>query len=395
MIVRNTRPEEAAQVNRIFGAAFSLPAASGPAEAVPSGKRHHFAAFDEKSGQMMSTLTVSDYEVRFDWGSARMGGIGGVATLPQYRRLGCIRGCFQEALKFMYDGGYELSYLFPFSNAFYRQFGYESCVRRLRTRVRLSLLKPDAVNGTLALADAEALEDIRRIDRAWEARYNMSVLHTDEDHRWVSEAEPEVTTEYTWIYRDPQGVPQAYTTFRTVIRQGLRCLSCSRFFFLNREGFQGLMGLLCSMAADFHDAEFYVPGDCDMEYLLPEWSMGALEQIRESYGMVRVINAEQVLKKCHCHGCTGRLTIRLHDPMIPRNDDTFTVDWKDGHVICVERTALEPDAELDIAAFSALICGACDLDQAELWMKGLRVLKPEAYPSLMFYRKPMMITDFF
>ena len=391
MLVRRTTPQEAGKVNELFSLAFALPQSMGPA----ADQRPHriWAAFDEASGQMTSTLSAVDFTVHFDWGTCPMAGIGGVATMPQYRRQGGIRACFQKALPELYEAGYEFSYLYPFSNDFYRQFGYESCVRKLVVRVNPKLLKPDPVEGRLCLAEPSMEDDIRAVDRVWESRYNMSVVH--DSCSWIRDKQSEDTLEFTYLYFGRDNRPQAYTTFRSVTEDGVRRLKCRRFFFLSREGFQGLMRLFQSMACDYETVSFVVPGSCDMEYLLPEWSMGALQMTLAPFGMVRVINAEQVLRKCHCHGCVGRLTVELHDPLIPQNNDTFTVDWKDGHVTSVERTELEPDAVLDISAFSALIAGACDLDQAELWMKGLKVMKPEAYPSLMFYRKPMMITDFF
>ena len=79
---------------------------------------------------MMSTFTVSDFTVQFDGSPCQLGGIGGVATLPQYRRRGGIRACFREALPDMYGSGYDFSYLYPFSTAYYRKFGYENCVQK-------------------------------------------------------------------------------------------------------------------------------------------------------------------------------------------------------------------------------------------------------------------------
>ena len=393
MLVRTTAPEEDGKINELFSLAFALPQSMGPA----NGQRpqRHWAVFDEATGQMTSAISASDYDVHFDWASCRMAGIGGVSTLPQYRRQGGIRACFQKALPELYDESYDFSYLFPFSNAFYRQFGYESCVRKLVVRLNPKLLNPDPVEGHFCLADPSMLEAIQAVDRVWESRYNMSVVHGEEDYNWFRDMAPAESLEFTYLYFERDNIPQAYAAIRSVTEDGVRRLKCRRFFFLSREGFQGLMHLFQTMACDYDTVSFVVPGSCDMEYLLPEWSLGALQMTLAPYGMVRVINVEEVLKKCHCHGCVGRLTIELHDPMIPQNNDTFTVDWRDGHVTAVERTKLEPDAVLDISAFSALIAGACDLDQAELWMKGLKVLKPESYPSLMFYRKPMMITDFF
>ena len=109
MIVRKTALEEARRVNELFAICFEMPYTNCPADPEKDDATH-WAAFDE-DGEMMSTFTVSDFTVQFDGSPCKMGGIGGVATLPQYRRRGGIRACFREALPDMYGSGYDFSYL--------------------------------------------------------------------------------------------------------------------------------------------------------------------------------------------------------------------------------------------------------------------------------------------
>lgn len=129
MLVRPITKEERLQSAQLFAIAFESP--FDPNDLTPFAEIPCiWAAFDEESGEMMSTVYVTDYRVQFDGGRYKMGGIGGVASLPQYRRAGGIRACFQKALPILYREGYVFSYLYPFSTAYYRKFGYESCVQR-------------------------------------------------------------------------------------------------------------------------------------------------------------------------------------------------------------------------------------------------------------------------
>ena len=80
MIVRKTAPEEARRVNELFAICFEMPYTNCPADPEKDDATH-WAAFDE-DGEMMSTFTVSDFTVQFDGSPCKMGGIGGVATLP-------------------------------------------------------------------------------------------------------------------------------------------------------------------------------------------------------------------------------------------------------------------------------------------------------------------------
>ena len=83
MIVRKIKPEEVLRANELFAIAFEQPMDREAAAKPDNEDVHRWAAFDEGSGEMMSSFIINDYTVRFDGHACKMGGIGGVATLPQ------------------------------------------------------------------------------------------------------------------------------------------------------------------------------------------------------------------------------------------------------------------------------------------------------------------------
>ena len=90
MLIRPITKEEQLQSAQLFSIVFETP--FDPNDLTPFARDPViWAAFDEQSGEMASTLYVTDYRVRFDGGVCKMGGVGGVASLPQYRRAGGIR----------------------------------------------------------------------------------------------------------------------------------------------------------------------------------------------------------------------------------------------------------------------------------------------------------------
>ena len=396
MIVRKVTPEEQQRVNELFSIAFELPLESGPAE--PDNDRLHFwAAYEDGTDEMMSTFTITDFKIYFDGHSCKMGGIGGVATLPQYRRMGGIRGCFQASLPDMYANGYDFSYLYPFSTGYYRKFGYENCVRRYHTTVMLSMLKPPAVGGVSKLADSSRNDlkpAIRAVDEILEARYNMMVQHTMEDYGWVDKCSPAAKQEFTYVYFSQGGAPKAYTSFRMVVEPDGRNLVCSRFAFVDAEGYNGLMHVFQSMSSDHQFVKFDIPSVPSTGYLMPEWSMGAAQWALWGAGMVRVVNVESVLKKAKYLG-TGRVVLEIQDPQIPENNGRFQVDFQDGKALSVARTEAAPDSSMRINIFSALISGVSDLASAMAYMPDLTVTGHESDLAKVFYPKPLMIADYF
>ena len=388
MEIRLLRPEELARTEELFALAFRLPLERGkegkPDEAL------HWAAFDE-DGEMMSTLTVPAYQMWFDGQSVRMGGIGGVSTLPQYRKRGGIRGCFEALLPELYRRGYDFSYLYPFSTAFYRKFGYESCVQKQLVTVELRGLRENYFTGTYRLAEPgrDLSADVCTVDARWHRAHNMSVLHGQEDYSWVTKLDPAAGDKYLYVWYDGDD-PSAYVLFQP---EGAT-LRCDRFHFTSAQGFRALLGLLQTMSTDRSHARFYLPESKALRYLLPEWSLGAVQWQLLCGGMVRVIRVREVLEKAKCIG-TGQVTLEITDPQIPENTGTYWVSFNDGKVLMVDSADTAPDARLTIPAFSALISGVCSFTEAAQWMPGIEVQHHNPALDQLFYKKEMFIEEEF
>lgn len=393
MLVRKTKPAEYRRVNALFAICFGQPYANCPID--PDNDRAvHWAAYTPE-GEMMSCLTISDYDVHFDRRCCLMGGVGGVSTLPQYRRRGGVRACFEAALPDLYAQGYTFSYLYPFSTAFYRKFGYESCVRKLKWTVDLTLLNVPKTDGYFRLSEPGRTQTdaILAVDNVLEQRFNMMVQHGVSDYRWADESDPAVKQEFTYVWYSPDNQRKAYTTFKTVMEPDGRNLICSRFRFLDRDGFNGLMRIFKSLASDHRYVKFETPALPSYPYLMPEWSLGAVSWSMVPGGMVRVINVAKALEAAHYRGA-GRVILEISDPQIPQNNARFAVTFEDGRAGSVDVTGGEPDAVMSISTFSALIAGVCDWEEAKQTFGGLKVLRDGNLHQI-FYRKPLMICDYF
>ena len=394
MIVRKTLPEENAAVNALFSVAFQTTPDKGPADA-DNPRICHWGAFSGE-GELMSSLSLTSYQIRFDGHACPMAGVGAVGTFPPYRRRGGVAACFDEALPSLYRDGVLFSYLFPFSTAFYRRFGYESCVMRLACTLDLSRLRAAPSGGSFRLATKEEplSAAIRAVDRAWERRWNMEVLRGEEDYGWLKSVDPLQTREYLYVCFDAQGAPKAYAAFRTVQEPEGRDLVCSRLRFADRAGFRALLGVFASLAADHRFAKFTLPSDPALPYLTEEWSLGAARFALQPAGMVRAVNVRELLLRAAYRG-SGALRLQIRDALIPENTGVFSLRFADGRAVSAERTEKKPDAAMDISAFSALIAGVCDFPGAGDWMDALEILDPAAPLDRVFYRKDMMISEYF
>lgn len=409
MIVRKINPEEIKTTDELFAIAFEFPyendkTASEVYEEVISHPdtrgsfywQERWAAFEDDNKTMMSYFVAKPYPVNFDGKTFMMTGIGGVATLPQYRRSGGIRKCFEAALPNMYENGIAFSYLYPFSTAYYRKFGYELCCEKMQYRLRLDMLPSYTVDGHCYLVTKEspsALEDIKAVWQTWQNKYNMSIVNEDFEYAWIKRCNPARDQSFTYIYKSSTGNSKGYITFSKVDEPSGRNLTCKHFVYTDLEGFKGLMNLVRSLCSDHHYLTFELPTDQYISPLLPEWASGAGSKSISLCGMARVVNVKKVLENALYRG-TGTLKIGVTDRYIAENNHTFQVDFKDNQAEQVSVTSASPDISMNINDFSRLIIGVCETE-AISFLEDVSVSTDWASIGKVFYKKPIFISEYF
>ncbi|MEG0864405.1 MAG: GNAT family N-acetyltransferase [Clostridia bacterium] len=409
MIVRKIKQEEYKRAQEFCALAFEYRLTDGdkspeafmekitqePASRQDLYWQSQWAAFEEDDHTMLSTFTVIPYQAHFDGHSMLMMGIGGVATLPQYRRLGGIRACFEAALPDMYTQGAAFSYLYPFSTAYYRKFGYELGCECNRCKLLLSAMPKAAVGGKCQLLEAgvDLKEAFMQVDQVWQSKYNLMTLDEEIEYAWMDKANPFRDAEYTYLYRDDNGAPKGYLTFALCVENGERSMKCSRFVFTDCQGFYGLLNLLLTLAADHKYAILSLPTDVPLVALLPEWSMGAVSRTRECAGMVRVINVEKALRMARVRG-SGQLILQIQDAQIAQNNGCFEICFEADRVTDVQKTDRKPDLFMPIQEFSRLLVGCCDVDVFP-YVSSIKLYCAPEKAAQIFYRKPLYINRYF
>ncbi len=355
-----------------------------------------WAAFADDDKTMMSAVAAIPYRMHFDGHDVGMVGIGGVSTLPEYRRQGGIRACFEKALPQMYQDGAAFSYLYPFSTAFYRKFGYELGCERVLHKLDMQGIPKVDMNGEYQLLEqgVDLLGDIQKVYDGFARRYNGMTLEEGIDYLWVSKADPFRDREYTYVYRSADGTPKGVVTYKPVEDQGDRALDASRrFWFADPEGLVALLQLMRRLMADHSHILVNLPTNVKLDAILPEWSFDYIKRESHCYGMVRVVNAMEVLKLARMQG-SGELVIGLTDEQIVENNGHFRVTFADGITTSVERTDDAAEIDMPIQEFSRLICGKHDVGEWQ-WLPKVQLHCEAEKAAKVFYRKPMFINRYF
>jgi predicted acetyltransferase len=133
-------------------------------------------------GKVVSCLVIIPSTIYFGGTTIRMGGIGGVATLPDERRHGYAGMLMANSVHALRDLGFATSALYPFSFKYYRKFGWEFAGHCLIYSAKPSLL-PSASEASLVRPFTE--DDLPSVMRLYDEHYG-------------SECGPFVRDEYHW-----------------------------------------------------------------------------------------------------------------------------------------------------------------------------------------------------
>lgn len=359
-------------------------------------KEDLYGASLTEGGPLVGSIVINNKISRFDRHTVKMGGVGGVATLPAHRRGGAIRACMELALRDMYQNGYALSHLYPFSTGYYRQFGFAPASQSMGWAVKLQELKrlPDVGGRVRQLFPGDDLSPLLDIYNKMYGGINFSCLREVFDKDLEGD-KPMTVPRWIFLWQDDSGIPGGFL-IGSRDKDSLACYTdFSRkngLVFASPQALIGLLRFVCTaFIANFEDIRFSVPAHMDLTCLLPEVSGMSCKPVLN--GMARAVNAEALLRLCRCKG-QGNIAIKVEDNILPENRGTFWLRFAPGQENQVERTENAPDVAMDVGNLAVLLGGARDTSSIGM-TSDIKVFNPEAPLDSVFYRKPCHVLDLF
>lgn len=321
------------------------------------------AAFDEK-GRMAACLELFDFQVWFDGSLAGMGGIGGVASLPIYRRGGYVRGLFQYLFAEQHERGDVFSYLFPFSHPFYRRLGYEQCCTTREVTLPLDDLLALSGPGRAELyLPEESLEPIQSVYNAYACRYNLMADRTPEQWRRHFEGDPYQNNKYTYIWYDGNGNPAGYFQYSAEQdKDRPKTIAIYEMAWRSQADLPGMLGFMgrLHVSGGIEKAAVTAGPDFYPEILLPEPYRLDIKQVW--LGMCRIIDARKALERMRKPSGSGSVVVRVTDELAPWNTGSWQVAWENGECeVC--QTAQPPDLTCSAPALAQLVNGYLSFDR--------------------------------
>ena len=240
LVLKHATVEDAPRLNA-FNAMIFDPYVGVQTEAImlhhPTIRPENFIYIeDESTGQIVSSLCLLPWRWRFDEIELKMGEMGIVGTLPEYRNRGLIRTLVNHLKEMLAEGEYDLSQIggIPY---YYRQFGYEYALP-LEGYWHLPLYHiPSAAENAPAYTFRDATtDDIPTLMEMYEgASRDLNISAVREPEVWRYQIEHKAETDsgaYALLMVDPSGKVAGYVRLKKFgVGSGLIVCEASHFAF--------------------------------------------------------------------------------------------------------------------------------------------------------------------
>ncbi|HOQ07778.1 MAG TPA: GNAT family N-acetyltransferase [Clostridiales bacterium] len=359
---------------------------------VNDGYRTGRAAFDD-NGRMCSCLDLIPYEVTFDGNTVKMGGIGGVASLPEERDKKYIRHIFEYIMNEMYENGYVFSYLYPFSHIYYRKFGYELNMTAINYSIPISSFRQFGQTGRMSMVTDDAG---RQIVKALYEEYindkNLAVVRTDKLWQRRFNNDPYRDGVFLYIWYNSQNEARGYVQYHTEKTDGIKASIVIReLVWLDTEALKGIFAFMGKFGSQADKLVWKVPSFTDLVPFFDEpYDVG---QEIHMCGMNRIVNVQKALGLMALPEGGGEVVIGVRDDFFPVNTGNYSISWN-GQNHSVQKTDAGPDLLCDIQALTQLVTGFLTPDDLEAAGKITVNAKRDVLAKI-FRPKRLFINDYF
>lgn len=309
-----------------------------------------------KDGKICACLDYFKFRALLNGHEVGMAGVGGVVSLPEERNQGHVRALFKAMLKEARENGDTLSYLYPFSNVYYRQFGYEPCVVKDETTIPLSDFRVFKNTGKMHMyLPGEDSSAIREVYERFAADKNFMVVRNDENWKKRLDTDPYKNNRYIYVRYNADNQADSYV----ILKPSKPDLVVEEMAWLNYDALKGILGFLRCFSGRYEKFSYNAPAFLNFRLMIPE--PYNVKTSRDVFGMARIVDVERALKTLPVTDNSAKIAIKVEDDFLEWNNATFMLYSQNGEVK-VERTDAAPDMTCDVRTLAQLISGYVSLE---------------------------------
>lgn len=311
----------------------------------------HADAYGVYQEQELTNLVMANhFESQIFQEKVKMAGVGYVASYPEYRGKGGISSIMPEMLLDLYQQGVAVSQLAPFSEDFYRQFGYESTSWQ-----KTYQLSNQAFNYLTSEKQGRIKRGTWQQMKAFIQVIYQQVLSQNQvgtvvrEDWWWDRLDAYYPHRFYAVAFDETGEAKGYMIYRM---EG-QTFVVDEFIYLNQFALQKLLTFLKSHVSSFEDFLYHAPVHEMIEKVFRE--QNNITITLRPYMMSRIIDIQQLLS--HIPLVEKETIIEVtQDKECPWNVGSWSVSQD--HCQRVEQVG---DIQASIQVFSELLLGELTL----------------------------------
>lgn len=341
-------------------------------------------AFSDDNKTLMADMEIENRISFFGSNRLTCAAVGGVASKPEYRNKGSVRAMFNTLFK---DDSVrrnaDISFLYPFSAAYYSKFGYESVGRAVELTVPYVEFRNIPKYSDVFLYEGQNEKQFLDL-------YNKSAsrnyLAFERNNLQRFSVDPYKTMEYTYVLNDYS----AYVSFR--IDRESETVFVKEIEYLNKDALLKITGFLRAFEGNQKYVVFQKLSENSPVMTLFADEKTILKKMF-SIGAARILDVESVLAKKDYPMNDGSFSIKCIDD-VERNNSVFHVEYLNGKGIVTKRNG---DADIILNATAAsqiLLSGIRDLSIIE-YFDGLKINRNNTYFFDAFRFKTCFVNDEF
>lgn len=367
MIIRRLREDENGKLDAVQSLAFSF--SYDMEESDGHGLNSEvYGAFLDDGETLTATIFTPEYDSLYCGKPFKSVGIGGVASVPEYRRMGAVRAIFNEIFRMAPERGWAMSFLYPFSYNYYRQYGYERVMKRMRIKVPANVLAkfPRNTDAKMYIKNGPVPEsDLLAVYNAYAANYDCMFYRSSAR---AYSAKPHKSQNLTYVWYDGE-TPAALATFRC--QDGV--MKIRELCYTSPDALRGILGFLRMFEGQVSEYKFEeLPPDSELELLLGEYV--DMEYSLDNGAMGRVLLPQLLLENSIYPEEFGHFRLQIDDPL-SYNRGVYAVEYVRGEAQVIRMPFDSAyDLSLNVPALSRILLGGERFDaRRAAYMDGVKI----------------------
>lgn len=312
--------------------------------------------------KLTSYIMVNKFKSEVFGHHVPMAGIGYVASYPEYRGQGHISKLMKEILNDLHDEGIPFTNLAPFSESFYRHYGFSNSIYQKEYRFSGGALRTFKLprTGHVIRGKWDDLMVQNGVIQLYERQ-----LHTDDERNtvireawWWNRMDTYYHNRNIAVYIDSNGRPISYLIYRI---QGDVFLT-DELYSITAKGLVSLLGFMGSHAGAIKEFRMTLPEHSLIGELFPEQNQ--LKISLHPYMMSRIVDfAKMIIYMKPLQEGTFNLEV-ISDDQCPWNIGVWQMTNKDSKVSCKQIEDGLVDFSGPITAWTQVLLGRLSMRDA-------------------------------